>query len=352
MTPRRRTGLAAAVVAAVVVVAVAVVLVRQGAGDGSGSGSAAGPQPVPTPAVPAPSHRSCASHPDVVVRNGPDLEDALSHARPGSSIRVADGTYDGEFTITSSGTAKKPIELCGNRRAVLSGGPVDGGYTLHLDGASYWRVVGLTIEGGQKGLMADRAVGNVIDGITVRKVGDEAIHLRDNSTDNVVERSTVRGTGLRKPQYGEGIYVGTAESNWCDVSDCDPDHSDRNVVRGNDVADTTAESVDLKEGTSDGVLADNTFSGAGMSEGDSWVDVKGNGWTISGNRGTEAPEDGFQVHQILDGWGQHNTFKDNRAQVSAGGYAINVTKQHDGNVVTCSNVAHAAGSGLTNIDCT
>jgi hypothetical protein len=182
-------------------------------------------------------------------------------------------------------------------------------------------------------------------------VGDEGIHLRDDSTDNVVERSTVRRTGLRKPQYGEGIYVGTAQSNWCDISSCDPDRSDRNVVRDNDVAATTAESVDLKEGTSSGVLVGNTFSGAGMTEGDSWVDVKGNGWLIKGNHGTAAPQDGFQVHQILDGWGRHNVFEDNDADVGSDGYAINVTKRHDDNVVACSNTARDAGNGLSTIDC-
>ncbi len=313
---------------------------------------AAAPRPVPAPPVKAIPHRPCATKPDVVVRSAPDLQDALAEAEPGTSIRLQDGTYAGEFQITRSGTEKSPIELCGSAKAVLDGGPVDGGYTLHLDGAAHWRIVGITLVGGQKGLMADHAVGNVIDGITVRRVGDEAIHLRADSTDNTVMRSTVRETGLRKPQYGEGLYVGSAESNWCDISGCEPDRSDRNVLRDNDIAATTAESVDLKEGTSDGVLQGNTFSGSGMVESDSWVDVKGNSWRIVGNRGSDAPEDGFQVHQILDGWGRENTFTGNVAVDSGPGYGINVTKQHDGNVVACSNVARGAGEGMTNIDCT
>jgi hypothetical protein len=310
------------------------------------------PQPAPAPPVKATPARPCATKPDVVVRSAADLEDALADAKPGTSIRLQDGTYAGEFQITRSGTEKSPIELCGTAEAVLDGGPTDGGYTLHLDGAAHWRVVGITLQGGQKGLMLDAAVGNVIDGITVRRVGDEAIHLRTNSTDNVVTRSTVRETGLRKPEYGEGLYVGSAESNWCELNGCDPDRSDRNVLRDNDIAATTAESVDLKEGTSNGVLQGNTFSGDAMVESDSWVDVKGNGWRIVGNRGTGSTEDGFQVHQILDGWGRDNTFTDNVAVDSGPGYGINVTKQHDGNVVSCSNVARDAGEGMTNIDCT
>lgn len=294
----------------------------------------------------------CATKPDVVVGNADQLQDALDEAGPGDAIRVKDGTYEGEFEIKESGTAAKPAELCGSAKAVLFGGESDGGYTLHLDGADHWRILGITLRGGQKGLMADGTTGTLVDGISVRDTGDEGIHLRSNSTDNVVQRATVRNTGLREEKYGEGIYIGTAESNWCDISDCKPDRSDRNVVRNNDIAQTTAESVDIKEGTTAGVLKDNTFSGAGMTEGDSWVDVKGNEWTIDGNRGNEAPEDGYKVLQILDGWGQKNVFKNNVSVVGGDGYAINVTKRRDGNVVECSNVAREAGQGLATIDCT
>jgi hypothetical protein len=359
-------------VLAVIVVALLVVGVRtltdggssattsssSSSGDPSSSGGSspdstpsgdAGLTPVKAPTL---ARLACAKNPDTTVRTATQLQDALDSAKPGTSIHLSNGTYAGEFVARTSGTAAKPIELCGSAGAVLSGGPIDGGYTLHLDGADHWRVLGFSIRGGQKGLMADSVTGDLIDGISVSHVGDEAIHLRATSTDNVVQRSTVRDTGLRKPQYGEGIYIGTAQSNWCDVSGCKPDRSDHNLVRDNDVAQTTAESVDIKEGTTGGTLADNTFSGVGMTEGDSWVDVKGNDWTIRGNTGTTAPEDGMQVHQILDRWGQRNTFTDNRLTVDGDGYGINVTKRHDDNVVACSNVAKAAAKGLSTIDCT
>lgn len=362
-----KTSRTLSVVLVIVVVALVVVGVRAltdggdssttASSDGSSSSTESSPDPEPsadpgsTRTAPALSKLVCAKKPDRVVKTAAQLQDALDAAKPGTSIHLADGTYAGEFVAKASGTAAKPIELCGGRGAVLSGGPIDGGYTLHLDGADHWRVLGFSLRGGQKGLMADGVQGALIDGISVSGVGDEAIHLRANSTDNVVQRSTVRDTGMRKPQYGEGIYIGTAESNWCDISSCDPDRSDRNLVRNNDIGETTAESVDIKEGTTGGTLSDNTFSGAGMTEGDSWVDVKGNDWTIRGNTGTTAPEDGMQVHQILDGWGQRNTFSRNRLTVDADGYGINVTKRHDDNVVACSNVARSAGKGLSTIDC-
>ncbi len=284
------------------------------------------------------------------VATADQLTAALGAAKPGDLIRLAAGDYAGHFTLASAGTAGAPITLCGPRTAVLDGGD-ENGYTLHLDHADHTRVAGLTVRGGQKGVMVDASSHVVVDGIAVSEVGEEAVHLRRGSSDNVVRRSVIRATGLRTKKFGEGIYVGSAKSNWCNYSECLPDRSDRNVLEGNDIAETTAESVDIKEGTTGGTVRGNTFSGVGMSAADAWVDVKGNEWQIVGNVGADAPEDGFQTHRILDGWGARNTFADNRATVNGPGYAINVTKDADGNRVACSNTAVAAAEGLSTITC-
>ena len=134
-------------------------------------------------------------------------------------------------------------------------------------------------------------------------IGDEAIHLRNFSTDNVVSDNEISRTGLRREKFGEGVYIGTAVSNWCTISNCRPDRSDRNVVVGNRIDTTTAEAVDIKEGTTGGLVEDNVFDGSALSGADSWVDVKGTAWLIQGNTGTASPRDGFQTHEILEGWG-------------------------------------------------
>ena len=84
-----------------------------------------------------------------------ELTRALAAARPGEEIVLAAGTYDGNFTASHSGTPAAPVTLCGPRSAVLDGGSISRGYTLHLDHASWWRVEGFTVEGGQKGIVAD-----------------------------------------------------------------------------------------------------------------------------------------------------------------------------------------------------
>lgn len=311
------------------------------------SGSAAG-TPTPTPDPP-----SCSGSGLVEVSDAGGLSKALSDARPGQVIHLADGTYNGQFTASARAASNQPIVLCGGRGAVLDGGSTDSGYTLHLSGAVHWRLSGFSVTGGQKGVVVDGGVGDIIQGLSVTGVGDEAIHLRAGSTDNQVLGNVVRDTGKLKREFGEGVYIGTAKSNWCQISHCGPDRSDRNLIAGNDIAGTTAEAVDIKEGTSDGVLQDNLFDGSSITAADSWVDVKGNDWTIRGNRGSTSRGDGFQVHEVVDGWGVGNRFLSNTA-TGVAGYAINLagpSSMRDSTLLTCDNHATGNGRGLSNTPC-
>jgi len=286
-----------------------------------------------------------------VVSTAEELTEALATAQPGDEIKLAAGTYVGNFVAETSGTALQPISLCGSTESVLDGDDESHGYVLHLNGASYWRLSGFTITNGQKGLMADTTIGSVISNLTVHHIGDEAIHLRKASTDNTISENTISDTGLRKQKFGEGIYIGSAESNWCDISDCAPDPSDRNLIVNNRISKTTSESIDVKEGTTGGVIRGNTFDGDAIVEADSWVDVKGNGWLIEGNTGSNSVGDGFQTHEILEGWGTDNIFRDNVAAVNGPGFGYSLTPQLR-NTVECNNTASGAGEGVSNHPCT
>ena len=181
-------------------------------------------------------------------------------------------------------------------------------------------------------------------------IGDEGIHLRSASTNNVVLNNVVSHTGLHEAKFGEGIYVGSARSNWSLYGGGGPDRSDNNIVQGNTISFTTAESVDIKEGTTGGSVVHNTFNGSGMTAADSWVDVKGNGWLVAFNSGLNAPNDGFQTHQIVSGWGDANTFRSNVAAVNGPGYAFHLTVV-GANVVGCDNTFSGAALGLANVAC-
>jgi hypothetical protein len=285
----------------------------------------------------------------VTVANAQDLLGALAGAGPGTVIGLQDGVYQGNFSATASGTKEKPIYLCGGKNAVLESDGPKGGYVLHFDNASYWRASGFTVRNGQKGVMVDAGHYLGLQGLLVEEIGDEAVHLRKNSTYNVVRGLTIRSTGHRRDKFGEGVYVGTAQSNWPEITAGQPDHSDHNFVLDNVIGQTTSESVDIKEGTSSGVVAGNTFDGSSMTGGDSWVDVKGNGWLVAGNRGHATVEDGFQTHVILPGWGDKNIFIANVAELAGGSGVGYYLHEPRANRIDCDN--KVSGGKLSNYPC-
>ena len=291
----------------------------------------------------------------VTVHNATELTSALRVANPGDVIQLADGSYAGPFTISRSGTASAPITLTGSRSAVIDGQGTSSGRTVQLQ-ADHWRLRGFTVSNGQKGIMALGAHDTIIDGVQVHHIGDEAIHFRDNSTDNTVQNSVITDTGLREPGFGEGLYFGQAVSNWVNGQ---PDRSDRNHAINNHIGpDVRAEHLDLKEGTTGGEVRGNTFDGTGMSGenfADSWIDVKGNGYRITSNTGSHALLDGFQTHIQVTGWGRDNVFSANTADVGASGFGFKITKDGSGtagNVVCSNNTVTNAGSGVANIPVT
>jgi len=302
-----------------------------------------------------PEHANCPDRAErtVEVSNSGELTNALESAQAGDRISLSAGRYEGNFELVASGEPEKRIWICGPRAAVIDSGGSKNGYGLHITG-SHAGVWGLTVSNAQKGIMIDGGDFVHIDSVGVHTIGDEAIHFRGNATDGVVQGSLIHHTGLRRDKFGEGIYVGSAVSNWGKITNGDPDKSDRIAILRNRIWDTTAESIDLKEGTTEGRVELNAFDGSSLTGADSWVDAKGNDYVLQGNVGMTSPEDGFQTHNIDDmGWGQNNQFVANTAQVEGPGYGFYI---HDAdktnNQVSCSNIVSNAESGFSNKECT
>ncbi|WP_158885545.1 right-handed parallel beta-helix repeat-containing protein [Amycolatopsis anabasis] len=287
------------------------------------------------------------------VNTSAELTRALSTVHPGDTIQLAEGkTFTGNFKAAVSGTESARITLRGPRSAVIK---ASGGRTLELTGSN-WNIEGFTITGGQKGLMALGVRNTVVDGLKVHGIGHEAIHFQHGSSDNVVKNCEISDTGKETPDYGEGIYFGSAKSNWPGGT---PDKSDRNQALHNRIGpNVAAEAIDVKEGTTGGTLDGNTFDGTGQTganSGDSWVDVKGNGYQVTNNKGskvfvTDKSYGGFEVHVQLSGWGERNTFANNTADVrSQYAYGFYVHKDGLGNKVCASNKVTNAGKGFSNV---
>ncbi|HWH96765.1 MAG TPA: right-handed parallel beta-helix repeat-containing protein [Pseudolysinimonas sp.] len=267
---------------------------------------------------------------------------------------MTSGTYVGKFVAAAVGTSTKPITLTGPRTAVLTTGSNTSGYGLHVTG-SHWRLTGFSVSIAQKGIVLDRSSNTVIDGVDVGKIGQEAIHVRKNSVDVIIRNSRVHDTGLSTASYGEGIYVGTAVSNWSSImgSSSTPDRSDRVLIENNVIVNTTAEGIDIKEGTTGGIVRGNTFTHSGYSGAnyaDSWVDVKGNGYLLESNSGSGTLLDAFQVHSVVTGWGGGNVFRSNAVTGGVPGYEVRISSSAPGNIVSCKS--SNAQLGLTNVSCT
>lgn len=326
------------------------------AAEGTEPPDAGAPAVTPTSTAPPPEPPAASSPAagTVTVSTAAELSAALAAARPGQTIRLNDGAYTGKFVAAASGTDAAPIALTGSRAAVLSSGSLKSGYGLHITG-SYWQVSGLSVAQSAKGIVLDGSAHTVLSNVDVGSIGSEAVHFRANSTDCTIRDSEIHDTGLAKPGFGEGIYVGSAKSNWETVmgSATTPDRSERALISNNRVSRTAAEGIDIKEGTTGGRVTGNSFSEAGFSganSADSWVDVKGNGYTVTGNSGSGTKLDALQVHNVLDGWGRDNAFSGNTVQGGVPGYEVWIQSGDLGNTVRCQ--PSAAVRGLTNITCT
>ncbi len=318
----------------------------------------------------------------VDVSTAAQLQAALAAATPGRTIRLAAGTYRGSFAVDArAGTAAQRITLTGPSTAVLvNDGPSgaapscpaptagwDSGYGLWLFDSPYWNLTGFTVRESKKGVVLDNSHHTTIDGVSVHHVDEEAVHFRRSSADGVLRNSTITDTGLVQPGYGEGVYVGSANSNWaCHGNSGGVDRSDRVQVVGNRIGpNVAAEAIDVKEGTHEGVIRGNTFDGQGITgqnSADSWIDVKGIGYLIEDNTGTfRGPgvfANGYETHNtgttpaLPNGCG--NVWRGNRSDLGGvGQYAVNITSVSKcsamPNVVHASNTVTGAVRGLTNV---
>jgi hypothetical protein len=296
------------------------------------------------------------------VSTSAQLQAALNTAVAGQIITIASGNYTrtGGFVVTAgiNGTNNLPITLTGVGYVSIGANSLTSGYGLNLMGNNYWIVKNITVYNSKKGIVLDNSNYITLNNVRVIKTGDEAIHLRTYSSYNTIKNCFIDSTGIITTGVGEAIYVGSAESNWCTYTNCLPDTSNYNVIDGNTFGNSVvSENIDIKEGTAHGTIKNNIFNGIGLNNintADSWVDVKGNYYTIECNQGANALVDGFQTHINAVGYGNFNTFSNNTMQVNNVGFGINIKTNNStdtaySNKVCNNNTVINATAGLTNV---
>ncbi len=264
----------------------------------------------------------------VNVSTTAELVQAALNSKAGDTIWVASGEYElsgdlctndkfvnetgrdcGLIWLGNSGTKENPIVLVGKDPANppdIYGESVKSNYGIHVTG-DYVILKNLKIHNFSKGVVFDNSIGSILEDCEVYHTGGEIIHVRDSSQNVILNRNLIYGSGYDNPQYGEGIYIGTYHTGWASSQQSDKNAGywgsaasqhrysgydwrvDKTQITCNVVKATTAENVDVKEGTTSSLIQGNMFVGdllnfdGTVSHDDANIDMKGTSWDVKGN---------------------------------------------------------------------
>lgn len=299
---------------------------------------------------------TCPATTSTTVTTVKELRQALSSVQPGQTIRLAPGTYSGNFTLERGGTSQAPVWICGPRTAVLDGADIRSGAALRLNGVSHVNLAGFTVQNALQGVMVKHSDHVTVTGLRVRQMGYEGVHLYAFTTDSVVHDNEISDTGSVDVAYGEGVYIGTSGARWGEVTGGKPDTTSRIAVVDNTIDRAGAEPVEAKAGTSDGVISGNVISDHQPgSRAKGWVLVTGNDWLVRNNTGSRAVTNGYVLMKSGRDWGLDNVVVGNSGRVDADGWGVLVHKPGSpvaaGTIIGCDNLVTGARLGLTHVPC-
>jgi len=213
----------------------------------------------------------------------------------------------------------------------------------------------MAVRGGDKTVIVEHSSDNLLANLDISGSGQEGIHFWNFSSRNTLRDSAVHDTGVRNAGTGEGIYIGRAKDKWAEHTEGKPDKCDGNRILYNRVWNTTAECIDVKEGTTGGKITGNQFDGKGLSGehfADSWLALKGNGYLVSKNTGKSSLNHGIEIQFRYKGFGRANVIRGNTLEVNAPGYGVMVQEGlEDLNLISCDNRVIGAKSGLATVKC-
>ena len=263
----------------------------------------------------------------VNVSTAEELQQALQNAAAGDTILLAGGEYEWQqkgtagslFMSSAEGTADAPITIKSADKsdpAIMKGAGFSDGMVLYITG-DYWNIEDISFCDARKGIMLDNSNHTAIRNVSVYNIGEEGIHIRDGSSHCYVIGADVHDCGLLTAKYGEGIYIGSAKSTTSYSYDCN-----YNLIQDCTIGpNVTAECVDIKEYTTGNIIENCTMYGGGMTDTDSFIDIKGNEVTVRNNifydDENTAIADAVQLHCQVEGWGCDNEIYGNTAYLTS-----------------------------------
>ena len=223
------------------------------------------------------------------------IVNAMQNAQAGDEIIIASGTYiknnkfnpdifshltiATRFYAQANGQSNQPITLRGEdaQNPPILQGPegVYDGYVMEVTG-DYWIIKDLKLKSGSKGLMLDNANHTQIVNVEVYDIAQEGIHVRDGSSETIIENCYLHDLGIEQPENGEGLYIGSdrKEHN----GNFNPYCNNTKVINCTFGPNVSAEGIDVKEEVDGVIIKECDFFSAGIvgdDRNDAFIDLKG-----------------------------------------------------------------------------
>ncbi len=184
------------------------------------------------------------------------VEQALTQLAPGGSIEFQPGVYP-PLTLTGlEASPNAPVRFVGGPGVEFRGESYDEDAGILIQDSSHIEISGMSVSGSLWGIYIQNSSGVSIVNNDVSDVGQEAIRVKDGSSNIIIDGNRVADTGRRTENgipNGEGIYIGTGTPGGVD-------HVSNVVISNNIIERTADEAIDIKRPSSNITIVDNTIS--------------------------------------------------------------------------------------------
>lgn len=172
------------------------------------------------------------------------MQHAVNTIHAGDTLYVKSGTYSGVFTISKlSGVSDKQtiVQTYPGEQVALEGLGVNTG-RIKIDSCDYLTFKGFEVTTHNQGIFITGGCSYItLDSVEVHNIGQEGIHVKENSHHIVIQNSKVYDTD--KWDYnGEGFYIGTGSAGPIDSTSYV-------TVRNCVIYNTVDEAIEFKPGT-------------------------------------------------------------------------------------------------------
>lgn len=186
------------------------------------------------------------------------LTDALANAQAGDDIVLAADTYSGAFEITASLSSRARLRAADGATAILKStttaalfirnarnwiiGSTAG--SLVIDGAGVANsTLGIGVKSGTKestGTGGGACQDIHLHNLEIRNAGQALLRIAYDSVNITVSNSRIHTSGVKKPEYGEGVYIGSANTTGT------LDYTNNVKLLALDITGLTCEAMDFK----------------------------------------------------------------------------------------------------------